>query len=333
MKYLLHLKDVVESSLSGVEHGLVVITSLLEWNKERVDQNTDDSMASNQIKLDFKVLDSDLTFLKAQLNGILKNIEQDEALLRNRFQLTQDSRLFRLTVFAGIFLPLSFTTSIFGMNMNSDTPNGPEGFSDWTTESLNGLAPETRNMTEILASTALTSQTLSYPWKTFAITSACLLMTLPFSLAIGAILRTMIGGAALSAVYWRGGVVLIGFFFFFLSVAGQYYVDIYSWVVANAVLIILLWYMCIRKWKQKIFWFFWLPLTTLTILLYVLELAVTDLGGGFMIGPWAILLLRVFFIVRGRRMRLHKAAEDWKTELREGGLGGTVEAAHEKRLI
>jgi hypothetical protein len=202
MKYLLHLRDVVQSSLNGVEHGLVVIESLLKWDKGPRDQPTDDGTASTKLDLCFNAMGLDLVFLQGQLNGVLNDIEKDEGLLRNRFQLAQDSRLFRLTVFAGIFLPLSFTTSIFGMNINSDTPDGPRGFSDWTIESLNGLVPETRNMTEILASTALTSQTLSYSWTTFAITSACLLMTLPFSLAIGDIVRTLI--VTPSAVSWRG---------------------------------------------------------------------------------------------------------------------------------
>lgn len=209
MSYLDHLEDCINASHCGIVHAQEVLQALSEWSQ------TDQRQLSIHMRDESKVLTlmaalkNDLEYFKTQLKQIKERVKEDKELLRSRSQSVQELRLFRLTTLARIFLPLSFTTSIFGMNIQCDILEGLPGLSDWTKSSLQAVSPESRTTTEILASVTITSQPLSFTWKTFGITAASLLLTLPLSLAMGAILRGVVGGVTVSAEYWCALILMI----------------------------------------------------------------------------------------------------------------------------
>lgn len=136
--------------------------------------------------------------------------------------LTHDRRNFILTLLAAVFLPLSFASTFFGMNMNTMTSSGPTGFSNWTTAWILDSPEDMQNSTRALASTIGSSGTLTYNWRTYIITAACLVITLPLSLTIGSILRTAYRGTAYYATYWRAFAVIPILALIFGSVFGSY---------------------------------------------------------------------------------------------------------------
>lgn len=131
--------------------------------------------------------------------------------------LEHDHRNFILTLLAAIFLPISSASTFFGMNMDTKTPLGPEGFSNWTASWIINSPENIQNSTRALASTINSSGTLTYSWKTYYITATCLVLTLPLSLTIGSILRRAYNRTAHYAAYWRLFVIVPGFAIFFLT--------------------------------------------------------------------------------------------------------------------
>lgn len=112
----MHLEDCRQVGHNGVKHGLEVLKMLSLWAEQchRLPANTPgpafrDPFATVREDLEFE----DKEFLRLEIQ-----IGEDLKVLRSHFQLAQDLTLFRLTILAAIFLPLSFATSLFGMNMN-----------------------------------------------------------------------------------------------------------------------------------------------------------------------------------------------------------------------
>ncbi|KAK7973805.1 hypothetical protein PG989_015653 [Apiospora arundinis] len=157
------------------------------------------------------LLKKDLQYLDQELEKLRGNIRKDKDMLRQHLQLSSDMTGFRLTLLAGIFLPLSFTTSIFGMNIQNTPQEGLQLLSNFTNETLTGLSVNVRNSTQALVTSVANSGPLTYDWTTFAITSICVLATLPFTLTIGFILRNLVVLSAKYIVYWRAALVVIGF--------------------------------------------------------------------------------------------------------------------------
>ncbi|KAK8023928.1 hypothetical protein PG993_011994 [Apiospora rasikravindrae] len=190
------------------------LVSIWKWAQEK-------GVASAcQQRLD--VLEEDLRYLDDELKKLGGHIEHDKAMLRQHFQLSSDMTGFRLTLLAGIFLPLSFTTSLFGMNIQTKTQEGPGGFSNFTKDSFVGLPVEVKNSSQALISSVATNSPLTYQWTTFAVTSLCILATLPLTLTIGWILRSIVVLSATYVVYWRAALVVVGVPFVLMSMFGSF---------------------------------------------------------------------------------------------------------------
>ncbi|CAH0001758.1 unnamed protein product [Clonostachys byssicola] len=306
MSYLNHLEDCINASHCGIVHAQEVLQALSEWSQTVQSQLSTHAHVRDESKaLTLMVaLKKDFEYFKTQLEQIKERVKEDKELLRSRSQSVQELRLFRLTILAGIFLPLSFTTSIFGMNIQSDVLEGLPGLSQWTKSSLQAVSPESRTTTEILASVTITSQPLSFTWKTFGITAACLLLTLPLSLAMGAILRGLVGGVAVSAEYWRALILMIAPFFIYLTVFGNQ-LSFAAWVLSNTIFVLLQVGMFIRACKKQKRRKIWVALIIVSAMSYAVS---PPIGGvGIMYIPWALILLALLVfglsaILRQRRL-------------------------------
>ncbi|KAK6840113.1 hypothetical protein PG987_005979 [Apiospora arundinis] len=212
MRFLMHLEDCRKMAHHGVRHGLEVLESLDKWSKEK-------GIAS-AIQQKRDVLKEDLVYLDQELDKLDTSIRNDKDMLRQHLQLSSDMTSFRLTLLAGIFLPLSFTTSLFGMNIENSTQEKLEALSEFTNNATAGLSVEFRNSTQAIVSSVAKSGPLNHSWTTFAVTSLCVLATLPLTLTIGFIIRSLVVLSAKYIIYWRVALVVLGVPFAFISMFG-----------------------------------------------------------------------------------------------------------------
>lgn len=221
IRYLLHLEDYRASAQDGILHVLRVLETVTQWvDGQQQTQPIWDAGESFDDRL--STIKQDLTFLRDQLTEISKGVKELQQTLREHLDLTHNRRNFVLTLVAAVYLPLSFATSFFGMNINTTTPAGPQGFSNWTASWIEDSPVEIRNSTKALVSTIGSSGTESYPWKTFIITSVCLLVTLPISLTFGTIFRLTYRSTTYYATYWRVLALPPSFAFITFSILGKF---------------------------------------------------------------------------------------------------------------
>ena len=168
----------------------------------------------------FAGLQADLKHLKKEVAALQRPIKDLQQTLHEHLDLTHNRRNTVITIVAAIYVPLSFATSLFGMNINTTTSAGPDGFSNWTQAWIDDSPADVRNSTRALASVVRSSGTLSYSWKAFGITAACLVVTLPLSLAIGSIVRQIYRRTLHYALYWRVIAIVPSLIFIFLSIFG-----------------------------------------------------------------------------------------------------------------
>lgn len=288
----MHQEDCLKSARNGVKHGATVLVTLRSWMETHNAEQP--SLWDGGIPFQDRVekIQKDMDFLDSQLTQLGSDIQESKELLRQYFQLSQDMTMFRLTILAAIFLPLSFATSLFGMNMNSLTVEGPLGFSTWMNETLEALPTDSRKATEAILSIIGTSGTLSYNWKTFGITAGCLLLSLPLSLMIGTILRAIVIWATQSAKYWRYVAVVGAVCFVVFSIFGAdfplYPCLILSWICNGSLMLYTLWKVY-RSWITKQRPIFW---TTFSALLSVC-ITLNVFGFGFSMLPFDFLPMLV----------------------------------------
>lgn len=232
---------------------------------------------SIQSKLD--ILQKDLEFLAEELEKLQATIEDNHKILRNHFQLAQDLRVFRITILAAVFLPLSFTTSLFGMNIESGIIEGPIGFTNFMNSTLDGTPSNLLNSTQALLSTIGSTSNWSFSWTTFAITASALLSTLPLSLFVGAAVRFIVVWAINHIVYWRAIAVVPGIAYVVLSIAGLYFdllipYAIFYWlfVGTNASLMAAALWGTYRGWRLNDRPLIWAALFILATITFVVEL-------------------------------------------------------------
>jgi ABC-type phosphate transport system permease subunit len=170
----------------------------------------------------FATLRRDLEHFCREFSTIKNGIKELRETLHERLDLTHNRRNFTITIVAAIYLPLSFATSFFGMNMNTTTSAGPQGFSNWTTSWIEDSPADIQNSTKALVSTIGSSGTPSYSWKTFIITALCLLITLPLSLGIGGVLSLAYRGTTYYATYWRIFAIFPSVAFIFFGIFGWF---------------------------------------------------------------------------------------------------------------
>ena len=220
IRHLVHLEDYRASAQEGIVHACRVIERINKWiDTQHPAQPFWDAGQSFQSR--FSVIEEDLIFLRDQLIDISQELKELQQTLREHLELTHNRRNFILTIIAAVYLPLSFATSFFGMNINTTTPAGPQGFSNWTASWIANSPVDIQNSTRALASTIGSSGTETYAWKTFIITSVCLVITLPISLTFGTIFRALIRSTTYYATYWRALAVVPLFGIFFISTFGK----------------------------------------------------------------------------------------------------------------
>ncbi|KAK8070776.1 hypothetical protein PG997_010979 [Apiospora hydei] len=249
MRFLMHLDDCCKVAHQGVQHGLEVLDTLRKWAQESQIAPTDESR--------LEVLKGDLRYLDEELEKLRSSIRHEKDMLRQYFQLSSDMTGFRLTLLAGIFLPLSFTTSIFGMNIKTPTPEGLQGFSDFTNQSLSGLQPEVLKPSQALISSIAMNGPLTHGWTTFAVASLCILATLPLTLTIGWTLRKLVVLSAKYVVYWRVTLVVFGVPFVVISMFGRLFGEDFGVIILlifwafNGILVLYLLGTSYRAWAIK----------------------------------------------------------------------------------
>lgn len=302
VRLLAHLWDCCDAAQGGVQHGLEVLRTLVRWvdEKQRTHMLWDggESICSRFAKLHVDVEFFDTYFSQAKADtGSL------QTMMRDHLSLNQERRSFVLTVLATIFLPLSFTASLLGMNMTSPTHEGPVDVSKWVNFTIDGLPSDLRNQTETLISTISTSGTLTWTWTRFTIIAVCLTITLPLSLTLENLARIIVHSARLFPTYWRALTIPPSIAFIFMStlakyvgLLGEWYPIPTSWGVKSSLILFEVGKVYLA-WQNKSHRTFWTSILVLSAICFGL-----DVLGFFVIEPvlyfpW-MLLPWVWFALR-----------------------------------
>lgn len=275
------MEDCRSSAHQGVKHALSVLHSVSEWigtqetQRHFWDAGTPFEDRAAELKADLDFILDELTRMGGEISKLKHTLHEHQA-------LAHDRRNFSLTLLAAVFLPLSFASTFFGMNRNTMTSSGPGGFSNWTASWIDDSPADIQNSTRALASTIGNSGTLTYSWRTYIITAVCLVLTIPLSLTIGSILRTVYRSTTHYTTYWRLFAAFPSIGFIFCSVFGLYL----STPVFYAYNVLLLLYLCLRldrarrTQQKRPRWLFAFILTVLSFLLSSFTSAF------FMLAPW-----------------------------------------------
>lgn len=315
----MHLEDCRSSAHEGVTHGLEVLDSVAKWA---------DTLNSSQLLWDagepfadrFAVLRKDLNFFRDNFSKIEKQVKELQQNLHDHLEMAHNRRNFILAIGAAIYLPLSFATSFFGMNINTATSAGPEGFSNWTTSWITNSPVDFQNSTRALVSSIGSSGTLSYPWKTFIITASCLLATLPLSLAAGGVLRAAYRQTMHYAIYWRIAAIIPGLAFIIFSVfgVGWFKKFEYSFVLYfafNGILLAVLFFQTVQAWRSKESRFIWSMVLFVTSVSFALDFF--PLRFPMMIVPW------LFYLNIWLEPLLERKCKAWIKKRRQRNTGST----------
>lgn len=251
IRYLLHLNDRRNLASAAVVHAATVLRAIKQWKGSQQDASKiwDAGLTWSERATR---LSNDLSFLKKELQSMEGEIKGLQKLLRERVELSHDRRSFLLTLVAAVYLPLSFATSFFGMNIDTATSPAAKGFSNYTSDWIAHSPTEYQNATKALVSTIGTSGTLTFSWETFGITAGCLLLTLPLSLTLGSILRSLYQSTIYYARYWRI-VTILGFAsFFIISVFGRIipYMEI-PFFVCNGIFALYVYFETYSAWRRQ----------------------------------------------------------------------------------
>lgn len=132
--------------------------------------------------------------------------------------MTHDCRNFILTIITAVYLVLLFAATLFGMNINTTTSASRQGFSNWTASQIKRSHADIQNSTKALVSTISSSGSWSYSWKTFIITAACLLISMPLLLTIRDLFRLAYRVTTYYVIYWRVFAIFPSVAFYFFSI-------------------------------------------------------------------------------------------------------------------
>ncbi|KAI1126925.1 hypothetical protein F5Y10DRAFT_293275 [Nemania abortiva] len=315
LRFLFHLEDLRQAAQAGVQHALEVLDLLARWMSDEGYHEA--SMDSKVFHDKLTTIARDLEFLNQELNELKLNIEKDEKILNDHFQLEQGSTVFRLSVLAAIFLPLSFTTSLFGMNIDQGIIEGDAGFTNYTNDTLSGTPPDVYKSTAALVSLIGVNSNVGFTWLTFGITAASLLVTLPLSLFVGAIARAIVVSAAKYAAYWRVITIIAGTAFILTSILASH-IDYRLVIFVNVPLILAFGWNTYRAWilnQRAVIWTSVVVITTTFFFVDLFQLNAyiiytfspffqSDLDiFPYMIIPWAYIGL-IYLIPWWRKRRL-----------------------------
>lgn len=251
LRYLVHLEDCRQSAHKGVVHGLRVLDCLSKWiDTQQISQPLWCAGESFQSRL--ATLRSDLEFFRDQFPKVGNEIKELQQTLHEHLNMTHNRRNFILTIIAAIYLPLSFAATMFGMNINSTTSASPQGFSNWTASWIESSPADIQNSTKALVSTVGSSGPRSYSWRSFIITAACLLVSIPLSLSIEGLLRLAYRGTTYYVIYWRVFAVFPSAAFIYFSIFPMAFLSL----ACNFLLLLFIYYQGLRGNKSLSEWLF-----------------------------------------------------------------------------
>ena len=182
-RFLAHLEDhrliaarAVENTKSGLEElGIAIDAELTHVNSTTVD--------TRPCKQYVEDLGIDAAFLEQELEKAGRELASVQEMIIDHLHLVSSRRNYILTLVAAIYIPLTFVTSLFGMNMSPPkafTLDSSVDASLGTNSSLLSLPPAA------LLAAINDSGTLTWSWSTFAAFSCTLLLTVPLALTKGA---------------------------------------------------------------------------------------------------------------------------------------------------
>lgn len=303
----MHSEECLNATQNGVKHSIKVLEVIESSVRRRQTNSARIWDGGIPFPNRLKKLREDLDYLDNQLEELKGATTEVQELLRQHFQLTQDMRLYRLTMLAAIFLPLSFATSFFGMNISTDVSEGPSGFSDWTKDALTAVADEQRNATEAIISIIGTSGNLSFEWLVFGVTAGCLLLTLPLTLMLGYLMRAFVKWTAKLATYWLLFVIFGGYAFIVYTVIG-YAFNFQVWWTFNAIVMIGAIWKTYDSWKSKqkpLIWavFLFLYVTSALLSSFVVLIIPMIIPWGFLVAALTRGLWKKYSQDMGRLLR------------------------------
>lgn len=124
VRYLVYLEDCRFGAEESVKHALSVLRMLGSWIEA---QETDRRLwdGGQPFKERMGILRVDFEYLQSEHRQTSGDIEEMQRKIREQISLSRGRRDFILVFLAAIYLLLSFTTSFFGMNMDTNTSPGP----------------------------------------------------------------------------------------------------------------------------------------------------------------------------------------------------------------
>ncbi|OCL12372.1 hypothetical protein AOQ84DRAFT_437047 [Glonium stellatum] len=219
VRYLIHLSDCRQLSEQGITHGLLEISSLSTaiMDAGKVVPLWEEGVPFLERLESVKV---DLLYLKSELLGISEKIDGLQRMIYEQLRLSQDERNFILTILAVLFVPLSFLSGFFGMNIRIPKPSDFSGLSKFMNDSLTNLTLPEHNRSAALIAGIDSSGVQTWDMKSYWIAAVPLVLTVPLFLIAGGAVRWAIQSATKYAAYWRISTFIVGsILFLFVYVA------------------------------------------------------------------------------------------------------------------
>ena len=210
IRFLIYLEACLSSLSHNIEHATQVLANVKSWSDSKrrsppsssllaIPRSDDEQRHSpllpkrsdNKHPFDTPIsqIHQELTLIQSDITTLTSQIQRLNKTMREQLELTQTGRQYALTVLAAFYLPLSFTTSLLGMNID------PTSLYTYAQQGQNPFPPPPSSFDSLENSTIAVVQAigssgpLTWDWETFGLIAGGLLMTLPLLLALHHILR------------------------------------------------------------------------------------------------------------------------------------------------
>ncbi|KAK8229775.1 hypothetical protein HDK77DRAFT_83112 [Phyllosticta capitalensis] len=233
LQHMLHLKDCLKAAMSTCEANMEILGRLVEFLRESLEDPIATQYADRLHAIE--ALSDDLEYLVGEMESFISDIDRIRRTTREQLDLVQMRRTTVLTLFAGLYIPMSFVTSFFGMNLNQSQP--------WEISRTNYtyLDPDTNSIVRrnetMEKDNGNRSFSLSLYW---AIAVPLTFGTILFPLLCGVFLRWSLQMVSKSRLWWRLFAALIGLLFLQASVMFGPYFPL-SWICLGIFGLIFLW--------------------------------------------------------------------------------------------
>ncbi|KAH7054370.1 hypothetical protein B0J12DRAFT_451428 [Macrophomina phaseolina] len=204
VQHLLHLEDCRQRVLETCESNIRAVTNCLTYISTQLcfplKQEHDIQVGSLR---DFI---ADLEYLQVELTKLRAHIETAKRTTRDQLELAQVRRTSVLTVLAGLYIPLSFVSSFFGMNVSQFS-----GEPSVVMKNITNINPDNKNDTSQGEFQMITrdGDNQSFELKYFfAAAMPLTFFTILFPLIAGAIIRWCLQMVSRGGTWWRALIAL-----------------------------------------------------------------------------------------------------------------------------